>query len=49
MKSVVLCEGQDDLWFIGYYLHKVGNWMQCECPWKNYTIALKPGKQKVIF
>lgn len=49
MKSVVLCEGQDDLWFIGYYLHKVGNWMQCKCPWKNYTIALKPGKQKVIF
>ena len=49
MKSVVMCEGQDDLWFIGYYLHKVGNWTMCDRPWKNYTIPLKHKKQKVIF
>lgn len=51
MKSVVLCEGQDDLWFIGYYLHKVGEWKKCDSPWKNYTISTSTlGKgQKVIF
>lgn len=49
MKSVVLCEGPDDLWFIGYYLHKVGEWEQCSSPWKYYTIQPLHVGQKVIF
>ncbi len=48
MKSVVLCEGSDDLWFVGYYLYKVGKWQICDSPWKNYTIPARNG-QKVIF
>ena len=49
MKSVVLCEGPDDLWFIGYYLYKVGEWKKCDSPWKNYTIPTLDSGQKVIF
>ena len=49
MKSVVLCEGPDDLWFIGYYLYKVGEWKQRNSPWKNYTIPTLHNGQKVIF
>lgn len=48
MKSVVLCEGPDDLWFIGYYLYKVGEWKQRNSPWKNYTIPTLHNGQKVI-
>lgn len=49
MKSVVLCEGPDDLWFIGYYLNKVGGWEKCNSPWENYTIPILHNGQKVIF
>ena len=49
MKSVVLCEEPDDLWFIGYYLYKVGEWKQRNSPWKNYTIPTLHNGQKVIF
>jgi len=50
MKSVVMCEGSDDLWFIGYYLHKTAGWMQCKKPekyWKNYRIPTVNPRQKV--
>jgi hypothetical protein len=30
MKSVILCEGMDDVWFIGYLLHK---WSRSEPKW----------------
>lgn len=23
MRSVIVCEGRDDLWFISYYLHRL--------------------------
>lgn len=49
MKSVILCEGPDDLWFIGYYLHKVGGWEKCDPVWKNYTIQELHSGQKVIY
>ena len=26
MNSIILCEGIDDLWFVGYYLNKVAGW-----------------------
>lgn len=49
MKSVVLCEAPDDLWFIGYYLYKSGKWKLCKSPWENYTIPTLHNGQKVIF
>lgn len=30
MRSVIVCEGRDDLWFIGYYLYKVLHWEECK-------------------
>lgn len=51
MKSVVLCEGQDDLWFIGYYLHKKAGWKTMNAPgelWKYYLIPEQYG-QHVIY
>lgn len=40
MKSVILCEGKDDVWFIAYYLHKCAGWMVDEkaTRWKNAKI-----------
>ena len=26
MRSVILCEGSDDLWFIAYFLNKTSGW-----------------------
>ena len=30
MRSVIVCEGRDDLWFISYYLHKALKWDECD-------------------
>lgn len=49
MKSIILCEGSDDLWFIGYYLHKSGNWMERKRGWKNYQIAPLDDRQEIIY
>ena len=52
MKSVVLCEGPDDLWFISYYLHKTAGWDTCDVPkdiWTNYKIATLNKKQNVVY
>lgn len=52
MKSVVLCEGQDDLWFLAYYLNKRAGWdiaKSLETQWKNYKIPLLNPKQKVEY
>ena len=27
MRSIILCEGKDDLWFIAYFLHKTNGWV----------------------
>lgn len=48
MKSVVLCEGKDDHWFIAYYLHKVAGWDTCDSPWSSYKILAKK-HQKVTY
>ncbi len=29
MRSVIVCEGSDDLWFLGYYLNKAFQWDIC--------------------
>lgn len=34
MRSVILCEGQDDLWFLAYYLNSKG-WKICSA-WKDF-------------
>ena len=50
MKSVVLCEGPDDLWFIAYYLYKCAGWDRCRQPkemWRNYEIGLLSSKLNI--
>ena len=52
MKSVILCEGSDDLWFIAYYLHKTAGWnngVSEQEKWKNYRILSQRKGQKVEY
>lgn len=52
MKSVVLCEGQDDLWFLAYYLNKRAGWdntKASKAQWQNYKILPLNTKQKVEY
>ena len=52
MKSVILCEGQDDLWFIAYYLHKTAGWVVANEPaekWTNYKISPLNSRQHVNY
>ena len=42
MKSVILCEGKDDLWFISYFLNKTSSWIvdnNVKNTWKLYRIS----------
>lgn len=50
MRSVIVCEGRDDLWFISYYLHKALKWDECDASlWcKSYNLSAKSG-QKVFY
>lgn len=50
MKSVVLCEGGDDLWFISYYLYKKAHWDidQRTKGWKTYQLNVDK-KQSVNY
>ncbi len=49
MKIVLICEGQDDLWFLCYYLHKKCGWIIADKKiWNNYKIPDK-NKRKVIY
>lgn len=52
MKSVVLCEGRDDLWFISYYLHKTANWnivKPSKSAWKNYRLSTLTERQEIQY
>ena len=51
MKSIVLCEGPDDLWFIAYYLHKTAGWTVCKANqvWHNYKAAPLNDRQQVQY
>lgn len=52
MKSVVLCEGRDDLWFISYYLHKTANWnivKPSKNVWKNYQLSTLTERQDMQY
>ena len=49
MKSVVLCEGRDDHWFIAYYLHKTAGWDTRNYPWSNYSIVALNHRQEVTY
>lgn len=52
MKSVVLCEGRDDLWFISYYLHKTANWKivkPSKNVWKNYQLSTLSERQEIQY
>lgn len=54
MKSIILCEGHDDLWFSAYYLNKVADWDECEKSerekiWSTYRIPETNKKQSVIY
>lgn len=50
MKSVIVCEGPDDFWFLAYYLNKKANWDDCpdiKRIWSNYEIPQENKKQTV--
>lgn len=51
MRSVLLCEGNDDLWFLAYYLHKVGGWdtTKGEDAWGTSKIPCRNKKQTVLY
>ena len=52
MKSVVLCEGRDDLWFISYYLHKTANWnivKPSKDVWKHYQLTTLSERQDIQY
>jgi len=52
MRSVLLCEGPDDLWFSAYYLHKVAQWNECKNIkkyWPYYRINPLNAKQHVKY
>lgn len=52
MKSVILCEGPDDLWFVAYYLYKRAKWEKCSAPkdiWSNYEVAALNHRQQVEY
>lgn len=52
MRSVVLCEGQDDLWFLAYYLNKRAGWdidKDRKEHWPNYRIGVQNNRQKVEY
>lgn len=48
MKTVFICEGHDDLWFLYYYLEKKCNWTIDGDKWKTNKIPQKNGR-KAIF
>ena len=50
MRSVVLCEGKDDLWFIAYFLYKTKGWVidkNIKKHWPYYKIMPKDHTQDV--
>jgi len=52
MKSVILCEGSDDLWFISYFLHKTAGWNideHVKDHWSNYKIPILNHHQKTNY
>ena len=52
MRSILLCEGPDDLWFSAYYLHKVAHWNECRSLkkyWPNYKINPLDERQNVKY
>lgn len=50
MRSVILCEGTDDLWFLAYYLHKAKHWNVVKrSQWKGAKIPADVGSQDVQY
>ena len=52
MNSIILCEGQDDLWFISYFLHKTDGWLMdnnYKSLWTNYKIPQNKASRKVVY
>lgn len=52
MRSILLCEGSDDLWFSAYYLHKVAGWDDCTSVdklWPNFKVSPLNKRQKVQY
>ena len=52
MRSVILCEGKDDLWFIAYFLHKTAGWIvdkNVKRSWQYYKIPVNDHRQEVQY
>lgn len=54
MKSIILCEGPDDIWFIAYYLNKTDGWDRIQGTtiqryWKNYQVNPLDHHQQVEY
>ena len=51
-KSILLCEGKDDLWFLNYYLRKASGWEPDTEPqdgWTNYQVLPQNEHQEVEY
>lgn len=49
MRSVILCEGNDDLWFIAYFLNKVIGWDINGTKWKSPKLSCNNRFQDVQY
>lgn len=48
MRSIIVCEGSDDLWFLGYYLNKKLNWDICSSKTWCSLYALSTKKKQEV-
>lgn len=49
IRSVFLCEGNDDAWFLSYYLHKVHGWNTKGANWGHAKVPCDIDGQHVIY
>jgi len=50
MRSLILCEGHDEVYFLGYYLHKTSGWFYCENEElsENYDLPKSKARNQII-
>lgn len=49
MRTVILCEGNDDLCFIGYYLNKIDGWDTKNAKWSPPMLAYDKKCQSIWY
>ena len=50
MRSLILCEGHDEVYFLGYYLHKTSGWLYKENEQlsENYSLPKSKARNQII-